>query len=174
MRHGASVPVCRAHGGHYTGLDHSESLLTQNRRKFPAATIPADRQQPSGKFDLVASLYTIEHVTNPPAYLDRMWSLCKPGGLVAIICPEFIDTNCLPPSLFYGRTPRRFREKLRAGDFADAARHPIDLKWTAARWKARARRTPAGGFWMNLRPSELHGAVHGIEHGRFTFRGSPI
>ncbi len=32
-----------------------------------------------------------------------------------------------------------------------------------ARWKARARRTPPGAFWIKTRPSKLHGAVHGID-----------
>jgi len=156
-------PGVENRGGAYTGMDHSAELLEENRRNFPSARFHAIGTETGEMFDLVASLYTIEHVTNPPAYLEQLWNFSKPGGLIAVICPELIDNNALAPSLYYGSTPRRFREKVRALDWADACSHVIDLKWRAARWKARARGAPPGAFWINTRPSELNGGIHGID-----------
>jgi SAM-dependent methyltransferase len=150
-------------GAHYTGVDYSIGLLEDNRRRFPGARFFPISADLGEEFDFVASLYTIEHVPDPPAYLERMWKVCRPGGLLAVICPEFIDGEGLPPSLFYGHTPRRFREKLRAVDFADAWAHFRDLNWTAPHWLRRARAAPPGAFWINLRPRILDGAPYGID-----------
>ena len=111
----------------------------------------------------MASLYTIEHVVDPAAYLHRLWEFCRPGGLVAIICPEFIDSPGLPPSVIYGRTTRRLSNKLLHFDFADAAAHLLDLYWRGPRWKTAAQARPPGAFWINLRPRVLHGAAYTID-----------
>jgi len=153
----------QARGGTYTGLDHSESLLQQNALRFPEARflkIGAALHEP---FDLVASLYTIEHVVDPPAYLDTMWRLCRPGGLLAVICPEFVECPVLPPSVFYGKTARRMREKLRTFSFADALQHIFDLKVRGVRWKRLASNSASGAFWINLLPRVLHGAEYEID-----------
>jgi len=156
-------PQVEARGGIYTGVDHSADLLAANRERFPRARFVSIQDYPGDAFDIVASLYTIEHVVDPPAYLERMWSCCKPGGLLAVICPEFVEGASLPPSVYYGTTPRRFREKLRSLALLDAARHLVDLRWNVPRWKAQARNAPPGAFWINTQPSELHGLVHGID-----------
>lgn len=152
-----------ARGANYTGMDYSPELLTQNRQRFPHAhflPITGDLRE---QFDFVSSLYTIEHVVDPPAYLERLWNFCRPGGSLAIICPEFIDGDGLPPSLFYGRTARRFRAKLRDFDWSDAFEHIVDVMWTAPRWKAEARPRPPGAFWINLQPRILHCADYSID-----------
>ncbi len=156
-------PQIEAAGGHYTGMDYSSELLEKNRRRFPQAVFHPTGTDLQEQFDLVASLYTIEHVVDPPAYLERMWSFCKPGGLLGVICPEFVEGDCFPPSFYYGTTPRRLREKLQSLALFDVALHLIDLKWNAPRWKARAQSAPPGAFWINTLPSELKGKIHGID-----------
>jgi SAM-dependent methyltransferase len=156
-------PSIERRGGVYTGMDHSAELLEENRRKFPRARFHSISSEMGEMFDLVASLYTIEHVVDPPAYLERMWTHCKPGGFLAVICPEFIDNDSLPPSLFFGKTARRFKEKVRSLSLLDACSHLIDLKGNASHWKAQALRTPPGAFWINLRPRILYGADYSID-----------
>lgn len=151
-------PHIEARGAAYTGVDYSEALVADNRRRFPRARFFQLGELPPEQFDVVVSLYTIEHVADPPAYLDRLWSLCRPGGMLAIICPEFVLCPGLAPSLFFGRTPRRFRQKLKSFDLQDACSHLIDLKLRAVLWKRCARRGSPGAFWMNLRPRILAGA----------------
>jgi SAM-dependent methyltransferase len=156
-------PYIEEKGGVYTGLDHSESLLKDNQRRFPSASFVSIGTLFTKTFDLVASLYTLEHVADPPAYLEFLWRCCRPGGLIGILCPEFIECPGFPPSIFFGRTPRRFTQKLRSGSMIDAFSHWLDWKFSAPRWKKVALAAPAGAFWMNLRPRVLHGADYNID-----------
>jgi SAM-dependent methyltransferase len=156
-------PYVEERGGRYTGLDFSEMLLQKNRKRFARARFFQIGAALTETFDIVASLYTIEHVVDPPAYLESLWQFCRPGGLIAIICPEFIDSPGFPLSVFFGKTPRRFREKISALDLPDAASHLLDLKLRAPRWKKILQATPPGAFWMNLQPSVLHGAAYSVD-----------
>jgi len=95
--------------------------------------------------------------------LDEMRKHCKPGGLLAVICPEFVDSEGFPPSLFFGTTPRRLRDKLSTGSFIDAGRHIFDYKVAGPRWKRTARDAAPGAFWINLQPRILYGAPYSID-----------
>ena len=156
-------PLIERQGGHYSGLDHSEALLADNQRRFPGAAFYSLQSPPQQTFDLVASLYTIEHIADPEKYLASLWKYCRPGGLVAVICPEFVASPGYAPSIFYGRTPGRLSEKLKAGRVLDAAAHGLDLKWHAPRWKQRALAAPPGAFWINLKPRVLHENDYNID-----------
>jgi 2-polyprenyl-3-methyl-5-hydroxy-6-metoxy-1,4-benzoquinol methylase len=149
-------PHIEKKGGRYAGLDYSIELLQENRQRFPQALFYEIGTKLDESFDIVTSLYVLEHVTDPPAYLESLWSYCRPGGLICIICPEFIDNHTITPAVFYGKTPRRFRKKLLTLSFIDAAAHLLDLKIWGPRWRTRARATPPGAFWINLRPSALY------------------
>lgn len=156
-------PRVEAKGGHYAGLDYSTELLEENRRRFPNAEFFQIGIPPKETFDIVASLYALEHVTDPPAYLESLWSCCRPGGLIGVICPEFVENPGMAPGVFYGKTPRRFSEKLKTFSFGDAIGHLIDLKIYAPRWKKIALASPPGAFWINLQPRILHGADYAID-----------
>jgi len=156
-------PHVEARGGCYHGVDYSEQLLEENRGKFPGATFWNMLSLPGGTYDLVASLYTIEHVTDPIQYLELLWRYAKPGGLVGIICPDFIDGEGIPTSIYYGITPGRIREKVKQGHFWDAFVHALEVGIVAPLWKRRARAMPPGAFWMNLHPRDLAGQEHTID-----------
>jgi SAM-dependent methyltransferase len=156
-------PYVEERGGIYTGLDFSETLLEKSRRRFPKARFFQIGTPLSETFDIVTSLYTIEHVVDPPAYLESLWNFCRPGGFIAIICPEFVDSPGFPRSVFFGNTPRRFREKLSALDLLDAANHLLDLNLRAPRWKKILQKSSSGAFWMNLQTSVLRGEEYSID-----------
>lgn len=161
-----SAHLCRfveEAGGHYTGLDHSHELLEENRKRFPRARFVPLKEKLDETFDIVASLYTLEHVVNPPEYLETLWKFTRPQGLIGVICPDFVDGDGLPPSFYYGLTPRRLSTKLTDLAVRDSAQHFLDLFWRAPRWKRQARRTAPGAFWINLRPRVLHGAKYSID-----------
>jgi hypothetical protein len=83
--------------------------------------------------------------------------------LIGIICPEFIDSPGFPPSVFFGRTPHRLRQKLQAGDILDAGWHIVDWKIRAPLWKKRLQTGAPGAFWLNLQPGVLYGAGYSID-----------
>jgi len=156
-------PYVEAHGGIYHGIDYSEALLEGNRRAFPRAVFWKMGSQPQETFDLVASLYTIEHVTDPPGYLQQLWDNCCPGGVIGVICPDFVDGDGIPRSIYYGTSPGRIRSKLASGRLWDAMLHLFELFFIAPRWKSHARSISPGTFWMNLHPSDLAGQEHEID-----------
>jgi 2-polyprenyl-3-methyl-5-hydroxy-6-metoxy-1,4-benzoquinol methylase len=151
-------PKVEKHGGSYTGLDYSKDLLAENRKRYPQARFFEIGTDLNEHFDIVASLYVLEHVTDPPAYLESLWNYCRPGGHIGIICPEFVENPTITPAVFYGKTARRFREKLQTLSLLDAAGHLLDLKVWGPRWKKTALATPPGAFWINLEPHALHTA----------------
>ena len=156
-------PQVEQAGGWYLGVDHDEQLLQRNRKLFPRATFLRLGAKVNQQFDVVASLYTLEHVVDPPNYLDTMWKFCNSDGLIAVICPDFVDGAGIAPSLFYGKTPRRLRQKVRSMDVADAIEHLVDLFWRTPRWRRRARAEQPGTFWINLKPRVLSGAPYSID-----------
>jgi SAM-dependent methyltransferase len=156
-------PFVEAAGGHYTGGDHSYKLLENNRQRFPRADFFRIGSELQKQFDIVASLYTIEHVVDPKDYLETMWNFCKPGGSIAIICPEFVESPDFPPSFYYGKTVRRFREKVKSLSSLDACCHLLDVFWFARRWKRRAQSSLPGAFWINMRPRIFAGAEYSID-----------
>ena len=153
--------VC-ARGGHYTGVDWSPELLQANSRRFPQARFRAPSVTDE-QYDVVASLYTLEHIAAPPDYLDQLWRLCRPGGLLAVICPCFVQPGVIAPSIFFGRTPRRLRAKIAAGALGDAMRHVWDLYIRVPLWQRRALAAAPGVFWINLAPRLLHADAYTID-----------
>ncbi|MEI6491864.1 MAG: class I SAM-dependent methyltransferase [Verrucomicrobiota bacterium] len=156
-------PHVEARGGIYYGIDYSEELLEKNRRAFPKAVFWKMGFQPQETYDIVVSLYTIEHVTNPPGYLQQLWDYCRPGGMIGIICPDFVDGEGIPQSIYYGTSPGRIRSKIAQGRLCDALLHALEVKVLGSIWKSRARAMSPGAFWMNLDPSDLAGQEHSID-----------
>jgi len=150
-------------GGTYTGIDYSTELLNKNRERFPTARFFPIGSNVDEEFDMVVSFYTLEHVLHPISYLQRLWDFCRPGGCIAIACPEFIDSTSLPPSIYYGRTARRLRMKFRRLNVSDVLEHLLDLGLRAPRWKTEAIASPPGAFWINLRPRILCDVDYSID-----------
>jgi hypothetical protein len=138
-------------------------LIERNRRKFPHAIFWEIGTDPKDPYDLVCSLYTIEHVVRPVEYLELLWSYCRSGGIIGIICPDYIDGDGIPLSVYFGSSALRIREKVMRGRFWDLACHLYEWKVLAPKWKQKAREMKSGAFWMNLDPSDLAGHPHRID-----------
>lgn len=79
----------------YTGLDFSEKLLQTNSTKYPAAQFytfisPNIFPVKDLLFDVVFCVFVLEHVTHPAVFLNECERILKPGGILVILCPDFL------------------------------------------------------------------------------------
>lgn len=72
----------------------------------------------TASFDVVISMFTIEHATSPHRFLDECWRVLRGGGTLLIIAPDFLNNAMASErvGLGYGTG----REKLRRGQWLDA------------------------------------------------------
>jgi hypothetical protein len=94
------------------------------------------------------SLFAIEHCTRPDLLLKRMVETCKPGGRVAIICPDF---SAGMNSLRSGRSAFTKKDKLQRLRLIDFLLSYVEEKWL---WPARIREIHRSSmkFPIYLRP----------------------
>jgi len=89
---------------------HAQDVTAQNaawlEEYFDSVTIGSIEEVP-GKFDFVLSSYVFEHVTNPRAFLDSLWSKLAPGGVILMTCPRYDAPFYLPPSVDHLSVPQR-------------------------------------------------------------------
>jgi 2-polyprenyl-3-methyl-5-hydroxy-6-metoxy-1,4-benzoquinol methylase len=85
-----SAAACER-GAVVTALDIGPRLLEQVRRKCSARTVVGDVMNldfRDGTFDVIVSSECIEHTTDPRRAVSELIRVCKPGGLIAISCPN--------------------------------------------------------------------------------------
>jgi len=122
----------RETGVRYTGIDWSKAQIEENRTRFRGQAVDFlaaslyEVPMATGFFDLVISLYVLEHVVWPRQILAEMGRLTKPGGMMAILCPHYRRMARMP-SLPHGG-PGSLRDKLRRGDLGAAAKH-VWMRW---------------------------------------------
>jgi len=91
---------------------HAQDVTAQNAQwleeRFDSLTIGSVEDVP-GEFDFVISSYVLEHVTNPRAFLDSLWSKLAPGGVIMVTCPRYDAPFYLPPSVDHLPAPTRLR-----------------------------------------------------------------
>lgn len=106
----------RIAGVQYVGIDLNPAVWGKGKRfvagranhiPFAAAT-----------FDVIVSMYVIEHLVFPHLYLQEAWRVLKPGGTLLTIAPNFVDK--IMPSERVGYSFGSGREKVRRGQWLDA------------------------------------------------------
>ncbi len=78
------------------GVDISKSAIASARKLFASPNVEYHQEAAEAvdtlfepaSFDLVVSLETIEHLADPLSVLQKIRALLRPGGLVAISCPN--------------------------------------------------------------------------------------
>jgi ubiquinone/menaquinone biosynthesis C-methylase UbiE len=110
----------------YTGIDWSEKQIQENSKKYQgkAAFIASPLYRApfrANSFDLVFSLYVLEHLIWPHRFLKEMVRLTRQGGFIVIICPHFRKAGRMPSFPHGG--PRSFREKLQKVQLIGALKH---------------------------------------------------
>lgn len=75
------------------GIDASSLAIALARANVPSARFYVEDIEnihcANDHFDLVFSTYVFEHTTNPQKVLDEMIRVCKAGGKVVVVCPNF-------------------------------------------------------------------------------------
>ena len=85
-----SAAACER-GANVTALDIGPRLLEQVRRKCAAKTMVGDVMNLEFRddtFDVIVSSECIEHTTDPRRAVSELIRVCKPGGLIALTCPN--------------------------------------------------------------------------------------
>ena len=143
----------------YTGCDFSPVLVDKNKDTFPHADftvlrVPNKLPFVSASFDAVFSTFVLEHCVFPVRLLGELVRVAAPGGVIVIICPDFLGRNGIP-SQRAGMSPGTGREKLRNGKIWDAFLTGFDRKVRIPLRAAVCRREAdeGRGFWINLEPS---------------------
>jgi SAM-dependent methyltransferase len=107
------LPILATHGVDAWGIDYSDvgvDLLNQNlaRHKARATVVKGNifdlAALPTARFDLVFSLGLVEHFTDTAPLVQRFRDLCKPGGTVITVVPNFGG--------FWGRVQQRVDRNL--------------------------------------------------------------
>jgi SAM-dependent methyltransferase len=100
----------------YVGVDLNPNLWAHDK-VFVAASAEQLPFLP-GYFDVVLSMFVVEHLIFPADFLDETWRVLRPGGRLLIVAPDF-ERNAMMSErigLSYGSG----RDKLKSRRFLDA------------------------------------------------------
>jgi len=142
----------------YTGLDFSHKLLLANAEKYPASNFipfvkanefPVDDE----KFDLVFSVFVLEHVVYPATFLSECERILKPGGTLVILCPDFLGRGRMT-SQRAGFSAGNSMDKFKRGNIFDAIVTLFDnrIRIPLFCWKYRWKASNASLFLVNTNP----------------------
>ncbi len=142
------------YAGAYSGIEVAEYLIENNKQRHPEATwncanaytIPfAD-----DCFDVCFSLYVLEHLVYPERALQEMVRVVKPGGCLALVFPDFVESGRFPSQLL-GFSFGKASEKLHRGSLIDTI---ISLYDSRIRLPKALKSVVAtfGQFPVNTRP----------------------
>lgn len=92
--------LCENDNFQYTGTEVSKETILENQLKWPKAKwvnkSVYDLEIDNNQYDLVFSFYVLEHLVFPMKALEIMLNLVKPGGYLAILCPDFVASGRIP------------------------------------------------------------------------------
>nr|WP_236116907.1 class I SAM-dependent methyltransferase [Hassalia byssoidea] len=144
----AAQEICsRVKNANYTGVDLSADMW-EGRQDFNFVAASADKLPfAPASFDVVLSMFVIEHLVFPNCFLDEAWRVLKPGGSLITIAPDF-DANAMP-SEKSGFSYGTGRTKLAQGKLLDALITFYDSRVRLHRMRSRRRKQiESGSFYF--------------------------
>ncbi len=144
----------------YTGCDFSETLMRKNKSKYPDAafhTIQTPNLLPFGdaSFDLLFSVFVLEHTTRPQLILDECKRVLKKGGRLILFCPDFLGSGGLS-SQQTGWSEGISSEKLKQGKWLDSAVTFFDNRVRIPLYCYRMRHEKDPAFLINTDPTVFY------------------
>ncbi len=146
-------------GKDYTGVDFSDFLINSNRQRFSNAnfiqlTNPLSLPLKDNIFDMVFSMFVIEHCVFPHKFLLEKVRVIKKGGKFCLLCPNFLGIGKMT-SQRKGFSAGTGTEKLKQGRFFDSLISSFDAKlripFVSRYYRNLASVSPQ--FFINLRPT---------------------
>jgi SAM-dependent methyltransferase len=130
-------------GTRYIGLDTENALKDFGYSMPDVLAIPADGRWPvdTGDAELVLATETLEHVTDPPAFLQEAFRLLKPGGRLIITVPFAARWHYIPHD-YWRFTPAGLRLLIEGAGFTDVVVNGRGNETTVACYKALALLLP--------------------------------
>lgn len=139
----------------YHGMEVSKDVIEANRKRWPWANwFVGSIYQPPFKlesFDLVFSIYVLEHLVYPLEGLEAMYNLVEIGGAIVLVFPDFVQNKRLPSQQMGWGLERNAIKKLKKGRILDALLSLIDSRLLLPA-KLRIVHKKVGSFMVNLSP----------------------
>ena len=145
-------------GACYTGVDISREQLEVNKKKYPKCDFLEmhwrDIHTLGDVFDIVTSFFTLEHIVYPREFLEASALCVKPGGFLALLCPDYLERGFLPSQHFFGRKPGGIKDKISKCQWIEALIEVVNryIIFPGLIMKARLMSKNGGAWLINLRP----------------------
>jgi SAM-dependent methyltransferase len=142
----------------YYGMDFSNDLIKANQKRYPEASfihIEDSNHFPfqDHTFDMVFSVFVLEHVVYPSRFLNEMVRVLNPGGKLFIFCPDYLG-HLWMASQRLGLGSGTGMEKIREGRWLDGILTGIDSRLRIPIYaffkKLLANKQPR--FYINVNP----------------------
>lgn len=139
----------------YTGIDFSQEIIDRNKRRFPKANFssinnPLKYNFDSKSFDLVLSVFVIEHTVYPHKFLDECMRLVTDNGKVAILAPNYIDNGFMISQQVAGSL-KDGRKLLAEGKILEAIRSAYYNRFLIPK-TCEELQAKIPGFYINVNP----------------------
>ena len=126
---------------HYTAQDITKTV-SDRLAKIADTVHIGPLETMDGQFDVIFSLFVLEHVADPAAFLTQVDRLLAPGGTHIVICPRYDVPGYVCPSMRHLRATQLLR--------VEAYRH--------ARNALTRHEAAEPSFWVNTDPALFHRA----------------
>ena len=142
----------------YTGVDLSLNQIKKNKDRYPDFNFIHMHWRKIPKlgavYDIVASFFVLEHIVYPQEFLGTSACCVKPGGFIAVLCPDFLNRGFLPSQHFFGRQGGGIIANLKKLHWFESGLQLFDRYIIYPMLINRARRMSNNdGAWLiNLRP----------------------
>ncbi len=144
----------------YVGCDFSAELMKKNKEKYPEASfkvIETPNLLPfaDNSFDLLFSVFVLEHITRPHILLKECQRVLKKGGRLIIFCPDFLGRGGIS-SQQIGWTEGTPSQKLKKGKLLDTLVTFYDSRIRIPFYSSRKRKANKPAFLINVDPTVFY------------------